>query len=58
MIIILLLIHKGKRSLQVMNEEEWVDINTLERMIRYNHDSLEDYTNDRDGSFEDYLMKP
>lgn len=41
-----------------MNEEEWVDINTLERMIRYNHDSLEDYTNDGDGSFEDYLMKP
>ena len=41
-----------------MNEEEWVDIDTMERMIGYKFDSLEDPSNDSNGSFEDYSMKP
>lgn len=60
MIIILLVIDKRKRPMQLVDEgEEWVDINTNGEdngIIEYSYNSLEDLISDSDGGIEDCLM--
>ena len=47
------------RIIIVYSKEKWIDINIdreNNRALGYNHDSLEDPTNDSSGSFKDYLI--